>query len=204
MDKLKKKEYRKHGKTEKYQKLLLKFNEKYQKAAKNHLEKNVKSLKEENPGKAYAVLKKMGAQPGDCMEEGSFRLINHVEANMSTAMSAEKIAEHFSAISKEYPPLEIKNLPSYVQNIMQDTYDFELPVLTEAEVWEKIKEAKKPKGGVPGDLPKKLINEFAAELAEPITKIFQSIIQKQEWPQMWKRSLVSPCRRCTILLMKTS
>ena len=71
-------------------------------------------MKEENPGKAYAVLKKMGAQPGDCLDEMSFWLTEHVEANLSLAMAAEKIAEHFSLISQQYPPLEIKNLPAYV------------------------------------------------------------------------------------------
>ena len=159
-------------------KLLSKFDEKYQTAAKDHLDTNVRSLKEENPGKAYAVLKKMGAQPGDCLEEGSFRLTEHVEANLSLAMSAEKIAEHFSSISQQYPPLEIMNLPTYVQDIMQDTHDFELPSVSEAEVWGKIEQAKKPKGGVPGDLPKKLITEFSPELAEPMAKIFQNIIKK--------------------------
>ena len=47
--------------------------------------------------------------------------------------------------------------------------------------------AKKPKGGVPGDLPKKLITEFSPELAEPMAKIFQNIIKKQEWPSIWKK-----------------
>ena len=53
-------EYRKHGKSEKYRKLLEKFNQKYEIAANDHLEKYVWSLKEDNPGKAYSVLKKMG------------------------------------------------------------------------------------------------------------------------------------------------
>ena len=42
------------------------------KAAQDYLEKNVRSLKEDDPGKAYSCLKKMGAQPGDCSDEGSF------------------------------------------------------------------------------------------------------------------------------------
>ena len=44
---------------------------------------------------------------------------------------------------------------------MKDIHDFELPSVSEAEVWEKIEQAKKPKGGVPGDLPRKLISEFS-------------------------------------------
>ena len=88
------------------------------------------------------------------MEEGSFRLTEHIEANLTTEMSGEKIAEHFSSISQQFLPLEVKNLPIYVQEIMEDVYKFELPEVSEAEVWDKIKEAIKPKGGVPGDLHK--------------------------------------------------
>ena len=104
LDRLKKREYRKHGRSDKYLKLLEKFDKKYLAAARDHLDKNVKSLKEENPGQAFAVLKKMGAQQGDCMNEGTFRLTEHVEANMSIAMSAEKIVEHFSSIARNTYP----------------------------------------------------------------------------------------------------
>ena len=116
LDKLKKRKYKRHGKSAKYFELLAKFDKKYKRAANDHLEKNVRSLKEENPGKAYGVLKKMGAQPGDCLDEGSFRLTDHVEANLSLAESAEKIAEHFAAISQLYQPLDISKLPKYVND----------------------------------------------------------------------------------------
>ena len=186
LDRLKKREYVRHGKSKKYNELLEKFDLKYKVAANDHLEKYVRSLKEENPGKAYSVLKKMGAQPGDCLDEGSFRLTEHVESNLSLAESAEKIAEHFAAISQLYQPLDINKLPKYVKDIMEDKiYPFELPILIEAEVWDKIEKAKKPKGGVPGDLPKKILKEFAPELAKPVTIIFQTIINQQEWPKTW-------------------
>ena len=38
-----------------------KFELKLEKAAADHLEKNVRSLKESDPGKANSILKKMGA-----------------------------------------------------------------------------------------------------------------------------------------------
>ena len=127
---MKKREYRKHGKSEKYRKLLEKFDQKYEIAANDHLEKYVRSLKEDNPGKAYSVLKKMGSQPGDCLDEGSFQLTEHVEANLSLAESAEKIAEHFALISQSYQPLDITKLPTYVKDIIEDTiHAFELPTL---------------------------------------------------------------------------
>ena len=42
----------------------------------------------------------------------------------------------------------------------------------------------KAKGGIPGDLLKQIVNEFAPELSAPVTKIFQKIIGSQEWPDM--------------------
>ena len=95
------KEYRNKGKTEKYEKLKLDFKSKLRKAASEFLKKNVNSLKESNPGKAYNILKKMGAQPGECGDKSNFSLPTH--ENLTPSQSAEKIAHFFSKISQEYP-----------------------------------------------------------------------------------------------------
>ena len=39
------------------------------------------------------------------------------------------------------------------------------------------------------------MNEFAPELALPMTKIFQNIIEKQEWRSMWKKELGIPLQK---------
>ena len=60
------------------------------------------------------------------------------------------------------------------------------PVLDEFDVYQKIKKAKKPKAGVPNDLPRKLIQEFAPELATPLSIIYNKIITSGKWPMKWK------------------
>ena len=55
-----KREYRKNQKSEKYRRLKNSYDEKFKKAAEAYLDKNVRSLKEEDPGKAYQSLKKLG------------------------------------------------------------------------------------------------------------------------------------------------
>ena len=70
---------------------------------------------EEDPGKVYQSLKKLGAQPGDCSDEGSFTLISHLEENLKPEESIDRIAEHFSKISQEFSPLNLKLLPDHVQ-----------------------------------------------------------------------------------------
>ena len=58
------------------------------------------SLKETQPGKAYKILKDMGAQPGDCTD-------NHQVENLSDKQCAEHIANHFASISQDYKPLDL-------------------------------------------------------------------------------------------------
>ena len=98
------------------------FDIKFQKAAETYIEKNVRDLKEADPGRAYATLKKMGAQTGDELDNGSFSLLEHLEANLTAKESVEKIAEHFTKISKEYPPLDIENLSQSVQNRLKQRF----------------------------------------------------------------------------------
>ena len=54
-------------------------------------------MKIADPGKAYTILKRMGAQPGDDHDEmNTFTLPQHESISVSEA--TELIAEHFSKI----------------------------------------------------------------------------------------------------------
>ena len=59
LDRAVKREYRKRQKSEKYKRLKDKYDRKYKKAAADYLDKTVRTLKEDDPGKAYRCLKKM-------------------------------------------------------------------------------------------------------------------------------------------------
>ena len=45
---------------------------------------------------------------------------------------------------------------------------------------------------VPGDIPSRLIKEFALELSYPLCDIIVTCIRKGQWPVLWKRELVTP------------
>ena len=187
LDRLVKREYRKHGKSAKYMKLVEKYNLKMKKAAADHLNKNVRALKESDPGKAYSTLKRMGAQPGDLLDDGSFSVKSHLEANLTNKESVERIADHFSKISQEYPKINPDSLPEDVQlKLISRLDEMNIPSLDELDVYQRIIKAKKPNAGVPGDLPKSLIQEFAPELATPLSKIYNNIIRTGKWPSNWK------------------
>ena len=196
LDRKKKKEYRKNGKSVKYLRLRNEFDLKYKKAARKYIQKNSTDLKIENPGKAYSILKRMGAQPGDCGEDGTFTLQNHLDANMTTEESTEAIASHFSRISQEYLPLDLKNLPSKVQKKLEEPSELsKIPQITEKEIIEKISKAKKPKSSVPGDIPKTLIKECKDYLAKPICKIFQKMLSTAQWPKKWQIEYGVPLKK---------
>jgi hypothetical protein len=114
LDRQKSREYVKRGKTVKYQNLAKQFRAKYKVELEKYLRKNMDTLMESKPGQAYKVLKKMGAQPGDCIDENTFTLPSHENENLTAQQSAERIATYFSAISQEYPPLDISSLPACV------------------------------------------------------------------------------------------
>ena len=107
LNRQKQREYNKKGKSAKYEKLAAEFSRKYKAAAKRYIRNKVDELKEAEPGKAFGVLKSMGAQPGDCSEEMTFTLPSHQQANLTDQECAEKIAQHFAVISSEYPPLTL-------------------------------------------------------------------------------------------------
>ena len=168
-------EYNKRGQSPKYKSLLKEFELKNKLAAEKFMEKNVEELMDSNPSQAYSVLKRMGAQPGDCGDAAnSFTLPDH--ANLTCEQSAEKIADHFAQISQQYPPLSINLLPGHVQEKLQSVSS--PPTITEWETLQQINAARKPKSGVPGDLPRQITKEFSVELTVPMCKILNTIFKK--------------------------
>ena len=190
---MKSRKYIKNGQSEKYKSLLKEFQSKYKAAAQRYLKKNTEALKETNPGQAYRILKKMSAQPGDCTDSNTFSLPSHVAANLTNQEAAERIAEHFSAISQEFTPLDVNNLPSRVKTKLNTAYtEGGPPTVSVQDTLKKINKAKKPKSGVPGDLPAEIVKEFSDELAPPVCQILNNIFRSAVWPDQWKKEYVTP------------
>ena len=196
LDRQVKREYRKNSKSQKYLRLKKLYNEKYEKAAKSYLEKNVRSLKEDDPGKAYKSLKKMAAQPGDCSDEGTFQLQSHMEDNLTEDDSVEKISVHFSQIRQEFPPLNVDLLPDDVKaKLKSPSNQNEMPQLSDYQVYEQLRKSKKPRSNVPGDLPRRLVKEFAPEIAAPAGRIFRNIMNTGHWPKQWRLEYGTPLQK---------
>ena len=142
LDRLKNREYTKKGKSLKYKQLAKQFKEKYEMEAKKYLRKNMDELMDCKPGQANSVLKKMGTQPGDCIDSNTFTLPGHESENLSDQESAERIADYFAQISQEFPPLDRKLLPLCVQQNL-DSQSSLPPIIDSHDVYQKIKAVEK-------------------------------------------------------------
>ena len=190
LHRLKQREYVKKGKSKKYDELSNKFEAKFCSAAEKFMRTKIDDLKETAPGKAYTILKNMGAQPGDCTDSQSFSLPNHQAENLSDQESAERIEQHFANISNEYKPLDLDSLPERVRNNLASKST--PPHISEHQCYEKLVKANKPRSGVPGDLPAEMMKEFSVELSGPLYKVYNNIVQSASWPQQWKIEYVTP------------
>ena len=193
----KSREYEKRGKSVKYKELAKNFKEKYNHEASKFLRKKMDDLKESKPGQAYNILKKMGAQPGDCIDANTFSLPTHEEIGLTSQQSAERIADYFASISQEFQPLDQATLPMRVQNKISRV-SHSPPVMEDYEIYQAIKHAKKPKSGLPDDLPRQMVIEYAPELSTPICSLVNNILQSGEWPDQWKMEWVTPIAKVAV------
>ena len=179
-------EFFRNRKSAKWKRLKLKFKKLKRKTIKSFHSKFVSELKTTNPGKWYSMAKRLGAV--DQMNGGD--TIVESLSNLSNFQAAQKIAEHFSAVSNEYSPVDHTQLPSYLPAPAP-------PQVEEYTVYEKIKYLKKTKSTLPTDIPDKLRRACAAELAGPLTHIINECLIRSHYPQLWKHEWVSPAPKIT-------
>ena len=102
---------------------------------------------------------------------------------------ADGIAQHFNAISSEFRGLSPEDVPVSV--------DLDLGLLSPEAVAKRMREMKKPKSKVRGDIFPALINRASAMIAPVLTKIYNTITSTGEWPLLWKTEYVTPIPKKT-------
>ena len=189
-------EYTRHGKSEKYIELKAKFDRKFQNEVEKYKQKIELEVTEGKRGSYYPALKKLGLRPGEASHP-SFQLPQHIENKLSPAESVEVMAEYFSNISQEYPPLKVSNLPPSVRSHLTTPPSNQIiPRLSVFDVYRKMVRAKKPNSSVPGDLPKKVVQHYAHQLAAPTAVIFNRITATAVYPEQWKTEYQLPVPKC--------
>ena len=187
----KSREYRRKNKSPKFNQLHLKFCQLRKENSQKFIKK-IEELKSCNIGQFFKKVKLIGARIGEKPYQ-SFTLPSHATLNLSAQQSAEKIAQHFSAISQQYQPIEPNRLPERVRNkIFHPNVESEAPILEEYQIYEILKKRKLKNSKVPGDIPTKLKKEFLPELCGPVATIFNLISQTGLYPRQWVTEYVTP------------
>ena len=176
-------EYEKGGKTEKYKQLKVSYDAKLHSGAQKYRIKLQNEIISGDRSSCYAALRKLGVRPGEAAGN-TFTLPSHTEQNYTAKESAELIADHFANISQNYEPIQVSNFPPKMRDELSKS-NLVVPQLEEYEVFKKICKSKKPNSSVPGDLPKRIVQEFSCELSTPVTIIYNSILRSLEYPRQW-------------------
>ena len=138
-------------------------------------------------GSCYSAIRKLGEGPAEWDKRKEFVIPAYEEAGLTPQQAADRLADHFAAISQMVEPLNIANFqPSLRLAIQEGTTSADKPMLTQHDVYRKLLKIKKPNSKVQGDIPKKLIMKYPFLWAGPSTTIFNSIIQEAKWPNQWK------------------
>ena len=148
-------------------------------AKKNFYAKNVEGLKKMESGKWHKNNRNI---TGHNNKAGDFDLLS---LGVSVTEEADNLNDHFSDVCCELPQLRLESLPSYLP----------APPPPTIHVWEVQKRLSKlnaSKASHPEDIPIKTIKEISFELAEPLTKIFNTSLQEGVFPSVWKTASIIP------------
>ena len=150
-----KRAYKRHGaKSFQYKTRKQEFEYKFKHEAIKYREKIEQEVRQGQRGSGYSAIRKLGQRPGDEANQ-EFTIRTHVEAGLTAAQSAERLADHFSAISQSVEGLEEDRLPPALRLALQEgRREQGKPTLTQHDVYRKIKSAKKPHSTVGCDIPR--------------------------------------------------
>ena len=101
-------------------------------------------------------------------------------------MSASDVNEFFAGICTTYPSITEAELV----DLLVDCETDEIKQFTEFAVFKELKKLKPNCSSYPGELPVKLIREYALFLAKPLASIINQCFSEQTFPDAWKRAYV--------------
>ena len=111
-------------------------------------------------------------------------------SHLSDIQQAEVIAENFAEISNQYESV----IPSKIARHTTGAKGCQksMPKIEPYQVHEYLRRIKTNTATVKGDIPAKIIKEFAPELSEPLSNILNCMVERGEFPHIWKLEMVTP------------
>ena len=101
------------------------------------------------------------------------------------SIMTEIVNNKFTEICCALPPLDHSKLPTFLP------HDCDLKYVTELETYMLLKKVSSKSPGI-GDIPPRILTEFAAEIATPICNIINASLHECTFPPQWKRAKVIP------------
>ena len=170
LDRKRKREFYKNKNSPKWEKLNTEFLEKLDEEKQNYYENIVDDLLTSNTGKWYSKVKRMSGQETNYQSDV---LIEEL-SGLDDLQQAECIADHYASISNLYKPVKKEDFEDYLKNVSSKP-----PNIGPYKVLKSIKKMRKNAAKVKGDLPMKIISEFAADLTLPLTHIINACLQQE-------------------------
>jgi hypothetical protein len=107
-------------------------------------------------------------------------------SHMTDEDQAEAIADSFSSISNEYEPVKKDDIkvPEFSRS--------SIPQFKPAFIRKYLEKIKTNKSTAPGDIPARIIKDFALFLCVPMADIINTGLIVGHWPKTYKRETITP------------
>jgi len=149
---------------------------------RSYYKNKVKHLKQEDCRKWWGAINQMSGRTASASEfvlEKDGKTIRGKEL-------ANNLNIFYTSVNADIPPLDMNTLPAFLP-AFDDTI-----TIQPHEVCKKLLAVKPNKAHGPDNIPCRIVKEFAYELAEPVTNIFNKSLQSCLVPASWKESNIIP------------
>ena len=182
LDRRRRREYHKNRRSDKYFQLCRLYEAKKSKAKKSYKKNMLDDIKQAKPGEWYSKLKRITR-----FDQGKSELLQVDEiSHLDDQEQAERIADNQAAISNLYKEVQISDIqiPPFVSE--------DIPQFNSSQVRELILQLKPKKSTPPGDIPVKLVREFANFICIPLSDIINSSLRSGHWASLYKKEVITP------------
>ena len=194
LDRSRKREFEKRGKSARWKHLDELFNEKSKREKEKYNLNIVEDFKSLNTGQWCSKVKRMSGQE----KERSSEIVVEDICDFSNDQQAEMIADHYAFISNQYKPLEKDDVPPEYTKPKSAP-----PYVSQYMVNKMIKSMNKKSSTVLDDIPMKLIQTFSYELSSPLAHVINCCLLEGVHPAVYKTEVVTPAPKVhPPLLMK--
>ena len=182
LDRRRRREYRRNRISDKYRRLNCIYQDRLSKAKKSYKRNMIDDIKSAKPGEWYSKLKRITRYDQQKSEVIQVEEICHLDDQEQ----AERIADNQARISNTYKEVKISDIS------IPPFEDKDIPQFSTHQVREYILRLKSSKSTPPGDIPVKIVKEFASQLCVPLTDIINCSLKQGHWATCFKKEVITP------------